>query len=236
MIGRDASQRVKARPLSMASVALSVGPVVSLATRGARPSRVSRLGRADGAILAVRRVAGRPAVSSSRASSSSAGSGAPTGGVGRGENFPKGARAKRFRRRPPPVACAEPAVTTQADTETTRANATPAGADDTAVATHICVDCGYLYVASTPFDAQRDDFACPQCDAPKSRFAAYDPASGKAIGAVAAAELAPSADDEEADGEVGNDEPGVGSPSGGKKGASSNAAGRRGGGGGGGWE
>ena len=192
---------------------------MSLATRGARPSRVSRLGRADGAILAVRRVAGRPAVSSSRASSSSAGSGAPTGGVGRGENFPKGARAKRFRRRPPPVACAEPAVTTQADTETTRANATPAGADDTAVATHICVDCGYLYVASTPFDAQRDDFACPQCDAPKSRFAAYDSSSGKAIGAVAAAQLAPRADDEEADGEVGNDEPGVGGPFGGKKGA-----------------
>ena len=205
----------------LASVALSVGPGVSLATRGARPSRVSRLGRADGAILAVRRVAGRPAVSSSRASSSSAGSGGPTGGVGRGENLPKGARAKRFRRRSPPVACAEPAVTTQADAETTRANATPAGADDTAVATHICVDCGYLYTMSTPFDAQRDNFACPQCDAPKSRFAAYDPASGKAIGAVAAAELR-RADEEEAEEEVGNDEAGVGGPS--SRSGTSNAA------------
>ncbi|XP_021282960.1 uncharacterized protein LOC110415585 [Herrania umbratica] len=50
-------------------------------------------------------------------------------------------------------------------------------------ATHICLDCGYIYTAQKPFDEQPDTYACPQCRAPKKRFAKYDVNTGKAIGA-----------------------------------------------------
>jgi rubredoxin len=48
-------------------------------------------------------------------------------------------------------------------------------------ATHICVDCGFVYALPTPF-ADQKDYACPQCSAPKSRFAKYDAETGKAVG------------------------------------------------------
>ncbi|XP_021664994.2 uncharacterized protein LOC110653590 [Hevea brasiliensis] len=49
-------------------------------------------------------------------------------------------------------------------------------------ATHICLDCGYIYTAQKPFDEQPDTYVCPQCIAPKKRFARYDVNTGKAIG------------------------------------------------------
>ncbi|PKI54578.1 hypothetical protein CRG98_025092 [Punica granatum] len=49
-------------------------------------------------------------------------------------------------------------------------------------ATHICLDCGYIYTLQKPFDEQPDTYACPQCQAPKKRFAKYDVNTGKAIG------------------------------------------------------
>ncbi|KAL5568164.1 hypothetical protein UlMin_024739, partial [Ulmus minor] len=49
-------------------------------------------------------------------------------------------------------------------------------------ATHICLDCGYIYFLQKPFDEQPDTYGCPQCQAPKKRFARYDVNTGKAIG------------------------------------------------------
>ncbi|WVZ94951.1 hypothetical protein U9M48_040776, partial [Paspalum notatum var. saurae] len=49
-------------------------------------------------------------------------------------------------------------------------------------ATHICLDCGYIYFLPKPFEEQPDDYGCPQCNAAKKRFAKYDPATGRAIG------------------------------------------------------
>ncbi|CAN6461301.1 unnamed protein product [Victoria cruziana] len=49
-------------------------------------------------------------------------------------------------------------------------------------ATHICLDCGYIYTVQKPFDEQPDNYACPQCAAPKKRFARYDVNTGRAIG------------------------------------------------------
>ncbi|KAK7405998.1 hypothetical protein VNO78_07611 [Psophocarpus tetragonolobus] len=49
-------------------------------------------------------------------------------------------------------------------------------------ATHICLDCGYIYTLQKPFDEQPDTYGCPQCQAPKKRFARYDVNTGKAIG------------------------------------------------------
>ena len=52
-------------------------------------------------------------------------------------------------------------------------------------ATHICVDCGYVYTLPTPFKEQGKGYKCPQCNAPRSRFANYDPETGKASGGAA---------------------------------------------------
>ncbi|XP_050386849.1 uncharacterized protein LOC126803136 [Argentina anserina] len=49
-------------------------------------------------------------------------------------------------------------------------------------ATHICLDCGFIYTLSKPFEEQPESYACPQCIAPKKRFARYDVNTGKAIG------------------------------------------------------
>ncbi|CAN6848160.1 unnamed protein product [Brassica oleracea] len=49
-------------------------------------------------------------------------------------------------------------------------------------ATHICLDCGFIYTLPKPFDEQPDTYVCPQCIAPKKRFARYDVNTGKAIG------------------------------------------------------
>lgn len=53
-------------------------------------------------------------------------------------------------------------------------------------ATHICLDCGYIYTLTKPFDDQPEGFKCPQCAAPKKRFAEYDPETGRALGGNAA--------------------------------------------------
>ncbi|XP_020591614.1 LOW QUALITY PROTEIN: uncharacterized protein LOC110032356 [Phalaenopsis equestris] len=49
-------------------------------------------------------------------------------------------------------------------------------------ATHICLDCGFIYTLQKPFDEQPDSYVCPQCRAPKRRFARYDVNSGKPVG------------------------------------------------------
>ncbi|KZV23889.1 hypothetical protein F511_23851 [Dorcoceras hygrometricum] len=49
-------------------------------------------------------------------------------------------------------------------------------------ATHICLDCGYIYTLQKSFDDQPDDYACPQCRAPKKWFSRYDVNTGKAVG------------------------------------------------------
>ena len=51
-----------------------------------------------------------------------------------------------------------------------------------ALATHICVDCGFIYFLKTPFEETDPDYRCPQCQAPKKRFSKYDPETGKTIG------------------------------------------------------
>ncbi|KAH7692905.1 Rubredoxin-like protein [Dioscorea alata] len=49
-------------------------------------------------------------------------------------------------------------------------------------ATHICLDCGFIYTLQKPFDEQPDSYVCPQCSAPKKRFAEYDVNTGKPVG------------------------------------------------------
>eukprot|EP01023_Acetabularia_acetabulum_P043968 TRINITY_DN4403_c0_g1_i1.p1 TRINITY_DN4403_c0_g1~~TRINITY_DN4403_c0_g1_i1.p1 ORF type:complete len:232 (-),score=41.48 TRINITY_DN4403_c0_g1_i1:171-866(-) len=53
------------------------------------------------------------------------------------------------------------------------------------LATHICVDCGYIYSDRVPFEEQDPDYKCPQCNAGKRRFAKYDVETGKQSGNVA---------------------------------------------------
>ena len=57
-------------------------------------------------------------------------------------------------------------------------------------ATHICLDCGYIYTLKIPFDEQDREYVCPQCAAPRSRFAKYDAENDKIIGGNAAPVLA----------------------------------------------
>jgi len=42
-----------------------------------------------------------------------------------------------------------------------------------AKAAYICVDCGYIYDESTPFDKLPNSYKCPVCSAPKRRFKPY---------------------------------------------------------------
>eukprot|EP00262_Sarcandra_glabra_P015738 TRINITY_DN491_c0_g1_i1.p1 TRINITY_DN491_c0_g1~~TRINITY_DN491_c0_g1_i1.p1 ORF type:complete len:310 (-),score=48.32 TRINITY_DN491_c0_g1_i1:307-1122(-) len=49
-------------------------------------------------------------------------------------------------------------------------------------ATHICLDCGFIYTLQKPFEEQPDEYGCPQCSAPKKRFVRYNVATGKPIG------------------------------------------------------
>ena len=46
-------------------------------------------------------------------------------------------------------------------------------------ATHICIDCGYIYANKVPFAELGGSYVCPQCNAPKKRFAKYDADTGK---------------------------------------------------------
>ena len=36
--------------------------------------------------------------------------------------------------------------------------------------THICTACGYIYSEEKPFDSLPEDYVCPSCSAPKSKF------------------------------------------------------------------
>lgn len=49
-------------------------------------------------------------------------------------------------------------------------------------ASHICLDCGFIYTLARPFEEQPDSYVCPQCSAPKRRFAKYDAETGQASG------------------------------------------------------
>mmetsp|Transcript_32874 Transcript_32874/g.72602 ORF Transcript_32874/g.72602 Transcript_32874/m.72602 type:complete len:238 (+) Transcript_32874:65-778(+) len=51
-----------------------------------------------------------------------------------------------------------------------------------ALASHICVDCGWVYCETTPFEDTENNYRCPQCNAPKRRFVPYDVDSGKGQG------------------------------------------------------
>ncbi|GMH36572.1 hypothetical protein BSKO_04440 [Bryopsis sp. KO-2023] len=50
------------------------------------------------------------------------------------------------------------------------------------LASHICVDCGYIYADKTPFAEADPEYRCPQCNAPKKRFAGYDVETGRQVG------------------------------------------------------
>jgi rubredoxin len=49
-------------------------------------------------------------------------------------------------------------------------------------ATHLCIDCGYIYCDETPFDELPSDYRCPQCNAPKRRFSKFNVETGKITG------------------------------------------------------
>lgn len=58
-------------------------------------------------------------------------------------------------------------------------------------ATHVCLDCGYLFVpGDVPFEQLPEDFACPACGAPKRRFGKVDPADAAADAAPRSADAA----------------------------------------------
>ena len=46
-------------------------------------------------------------------------------------------------------------------------------------ATHICIDCGYIYCEETPFEEAGLDYRCPQCNAPPRRFARFNSQTGE---------------------------------------------------------
>lgn len=48
-------------------------------------------------------------------------------------------------------------------------------------ATHICIDCGYIYADATPFNELSSDYTCPQCNAPPRRFSRFDVNTGKML-------------------------------------------------------
>ncbi|DBB16917.1 TPA: hypothetical protein ACH3X3_014030 [Trebouxia sp. C0006] len=52
------------------------------------------------------------------------------------------------------------------------------------LATHICIDCGYIYAGKVPFEELGSSYVCPQCNAPRKRFAKYDVDTGKIKGAA----------------------------------------------------
>ncbi|KAG1675863.1 hypothetical protein FOA52_001520 [Chlamydomonas sp. UWO 241] len=51
-----------------------------------------------------------------------------------------------------------------------------------ALASHVCVDCGWVYCEKEPFEETSPGYRCPQCQAPKRRFVLYDVDSGKGQG------------------------------------------------------
>lgn len=49
-------------------------------------------------------------------------------------------------------------------------------------ASHICIDCGYIYCDELPFEELPSGYQCPQCRAPTRRFAKFDVNTGKSSG------------------------------------------------------
>lgn len=49
-------------------------------------------------------------------------------------------------------------------------------------ATHVCVDCGWVYCEPKPFEEVAASYRCPQCQAPKRRFVEYDVRTEQAKG------------------------------------------------------
>lgn len=49
-------------------------------------------------------------------------------------------------------------------------------------ATHLCIDCGYIYCEELPFGELGSDYRCPQCNAPTRRFAKFNAETGKISG------------------------------------------------------
>mmetsp|Transcript_24528 Transcript_24528/g.47889 ORF Transcript_24528/g.47889 Transcript_24528/m.47889 type:complete len:278 (+) Transcript_24528:28-861(+) len=47
------------------------------------------------------------------------------------------------------------------------------------LATHLCLDCGYIYCDETPFKDLPADYVCPQCNAGTKRFGTFDVTTGK---------------------------------------------------------
>jgi rubredoxin len=52
-------------------------------------------------------------------------------------------------------------------------------------ATHVCLDCGWVYALPTAFEEQPKEYRCPQCQATKSRFSRYDVETGRILGSSA---------------------------------------------------
>jgi hypothetical protein len=48
----------------------------------------------------------------------------------------------------------------------------------------MCVCSGFIYFAPTAFGELSSEYECPQCAAPKSRFAEYDAETGKTKGTM----------------------------------------------------
>lgn len=43
---------------------------------------------------------------------------------------------------------------------------------------YVCIDCGYIYDGSTPFEKLPGNYKCPVCNAPKRRFKAANARGG----------------------------------------------------------
>ncbi|MEW5299392.1 MAG: hypothetical protein WDW36_002412 [Sanguina aurantia] len=50
------------------------------------------------------------------------------------------------------------------------------------LASHVCVDCGWIYCEKEAFESLPKSYRCPQCKAPLRRFVPYDANSGKSMG------------------------------------------------------
>lgn len=69
----------------------------------------------------------------------------------------KGVNVKRLPKRPAPKRFGRKLTTAQAK-----------------MASHICIDCGYIYTGKQPFAELQKSYRCPQCNSPKRRFKPYD--------------------------------------------------------------
>lgn len=68
-----------------------------------------------------------------------------------------------------------------ADLPPSRSPDVGSGVDQVSTLSAQHVDPGCLMLSRKPFDDQSQDYRCPQCQAPKKRFAPYDAETGKVI-------------------------------------------------------